>query len=428
MTDHAARTLARAWQRGDRAWWTATALATAGALTVLVLVVALFDGMEAETTERVADFYTHDARVTKHGAAVIPSGDFSAEERQALGASVGHLESQFVLSRRGFVEAAVFEEEGFDFEQTGTAGDARKDILLGVLVGVPFDEPAATARLERYRVAGDWPAHVEGEAIPLVMSVERLGALLTADEKANLSAWPPPIAEVQALRLEVTAAVLVEGGGDVIRRPARVAALYETGLQELDSLTILAPVESVRVLRGHGPDDAVWNVLLLDDAAAARAAGWHVETPTDFTERFLGQLMDLVRGMGVTLASFLFVLPALLVGHGITRQLAAHARPLAVAHAIGVASATIRRAMVRVVTRATFLGFAVAAVVVAVAVAALHAWLPTLTATPLPMDVRVRPLTIALALAVVAASAALATALAMRGQRRLDLPTVLRAE
>lgn len=430
--------LARGWRGGARRWYVSTSLVLAGSITLLLVVSGLFAGMQSETEQRVSDFYTEDVRVTVSGQGAIPPGSFPDLQQATAaltrngGDAIVHLEAQGVLSRRSFVEA-VGEDEQFDLDAPGSAGSGDRVVTLGALVGIRMDHAASRAPVERHLVAGSLPAGGSGEgSIPVTLSLDRLDAFLTDEERAELSRWPPPLAEVQDLTFELTAAVVREGRDDVIRRPGHLVALFDSGVDVLDAFTYVIPIEDARQLLGHEPNAPVANAILVrgGDTGGARevaeANGWTHQDREAFTQRYLGQLMDVLRGLSVLMAAFLFLLPAFLVTHGVTRQLETHNREIAVCHAIGVRPRTVRTALSLLVVQVVAVALAAAGSLTLVLGLVLHNVLPGRRDLPLPMDFHATGGAIALSLLVTAGSVAVALWIAFRSHGRQPLAETLR--
>jgi len=437
-----ARLLARGWLRGSRPWYRGASAALAAAIVLMVLVSGTFSGMRHETEQRVADFYTDELRVTPRGAGALPTGLLGVDGGQDAGEAVGYMESkgasvslryesQFVLSRRGLVEAGLGEEGQFCVDAPGQAGCEEEVIALGSLVGVDLSDEAGLDPIRRHLVTGRLPTEAEAESptVPLAMSVDRVARFMTAEEREGVP-WPPSISDVGHLRFEVTAAVLEEGGSDIVRRPARIVGLFDTDVQVLDAFTVVAPIEHVRELNGHGAGDPVGNVLVVHSGVgaardAAREQGWASEGPASFTHAYLGQLIDVLQGLSLLLAGSLFLLPAFLVTHGISRQLATHQREVAVCRALGVPPATLRSSMARLAGHLVLWAVAAAAVGAALLGLLLHWALPRAD-LPLPADLHVGWLE--LAPPVVALGAVgVAVWLAIRSAGHLDLGSTLRS-
>ncbi len=430
--------LARGWRKGATKWYVSTAMVLAGSVTLLLLVSGLFAGMQSETESRISDFYTEDVRVTVVGEGAIPPSNFP-DLQQAVAAlsshggdPIVHLESQGILSRRSFADAAK-EDTQINLDAPGSAGSGDSVVTLGALVGIQMEDPASRTRIEEHIVAGKLPDSGTGEgSIPVTMSLDRLDAFLTSKERSELSSWPPPMAEINDLTFELTAAVVQEGRQDVIRRPGHIAAIFDSGVDVLDAFTYVIPIEDARQLLGHEPRAPIANALLVrggDTSGAhdiAEANGWTHQGSETFTQRYLGQLMDVLRGLSVLMAAFLFLLPAFLVTHGVTRQLETHNREIAVCHAIGIRPRTVRTALSLLVVQVVALAIVVAAVATGVFGAILHGVLPGRRDLPLPMDFHATGSSIVLAVLVTAGSVALALWIAFRSHGRQPLAETLR--
>ncbi len=438
---YAVRSLARGWRRGAAKWYIGTSAVLGLSITLLLLISGLFAGMQAETQQRVADFYTDDVRITPAGLSAIPSRDFfdlnatldTVRGHEDTNGVAVHYESQGILSRRGFLDAALTEDDQFQVGAGGREGDGDEIIALGALIGREAGG-ADTPDLMRHIVSGGLPAKGDGKgSIPLVMSLDRLDQFLTAEERADLP-WPPPISGVKSLSFEITAAVVVGEGEtrDVIRRPAHIVGLYDSGVDVLDSFTFIAPIEDVRQLNDIAPNAPAANVLLVDSddrAATAQMAarnGWTAQDSVAFTDRYLGQLIDVLQVLSTLVSIFLFMLPAFLIMHGVGRQLETHNREIAVCHAIGVRRRAVRQALGSVVAQVTLVAIGLATFLTLVIGFTLHLALPGRRDLPLPMDFTTTPLAVGLALGVTILSVLAALWLAFRSQARQDLSSTLR--
>lgn len=435
----AVKTLARGWRRGAMRWYVGTAAVLGLSITLLLVVSGLFAGMQQETQERVADFYTQDMRVTATGTSAIPPREFfdlnatrATLQEHSSGVSM-HFESQAILSRRAFLDAALGEEDQFQVGAGGREGDPDEVIALGALVGIEADSPDR-AKIQKHIVSGNLPSRGTGTgSMPIVMSLDRLDGFLTHAER-NAMSDPPSISQVRDISFELTAAKVItqpDGTRDVIRRSAHIVGLYDSGVDVLDSFTFLAPIEDVRQLNDYGIDEPVANVAVLQGAdggarGAAEREGWTVQSPSVFTDRYLGQLIDVLQVLSLLISIFLFMLPAFLIVHGVGRQLETHNREIAVCHAIGVRPRTIRQALGQVVAQVTIVAIAVAGILTLVLGLALHAILPPRRDLPLPMDFHTTWLAVTLALGVTIMSVLVALWIAFRSQSRQELATTLR--
>jgi ABC-type lipoprotein release transport system permease subunit len=439
-----ARLLARGWRRGSRRWYQATTLVLAAALTVLLTASAVMGGIQQETRQRVGDFFTDELRVTPTpSTGAIPPGMF--EDAPNAAAQLGpservrmQLESQFVVSRRGFIQAALSETEQFPIDAGGEGG-GRKAIALGVVIGMDFGDEVARKASERHLVVGSLPSPSTGsDSMQLVMSLERFRRFLEPEEQQELT-WPPGPDTLRRFRFDTTAATLVDNRtladrGDILRRASVLVGLYETGVELLDSLTYLAPIEEVRRLLGHEPDAPMANVLLVSGSggavqrahAAADARGWGAQDAGGFTEAHLGQLVRAVRTLTTLSAVSLFLVPAFLLLFGLTRQLETHQREIAVCRAIGVPARRIHLGLAFLAGRMTGIALLAAAVATTLLGIALHAWLPGQTRSPVPLDFYLEWTTILVTLVAGIGTAAAAWFLAVRAQGRQRVSEALR--
>jgi len=447
--DRAARVLARAWYRAWRGWWWASGMALAAILVVVLGTAGLLEGMERATESRVADFYTGGVRVTPDEAGAAPAGRFAFNTsadleaaRQALATAAGdgarveaRLETTYILSRRGLVEAYLFEDEQFGVALPGVASE-RDAYSVGVLAGLPLDGAPVRDRIRPYLVAGAFPTAAPNATAPIevLMSVAQFQSMLDPAERAEVGDRPSA-GQLGALRLEITAARVDDSGPfkDIIRSPARVTGLFDSGIDALDRITLVAPIEDARRLLGAAPDGPEANVLTVHggDAGAAAAhadnAGWVSEGPGDFTQRYLGQLVDVVRVLGITLSSLLLAFPLLMVWIGMSQQLDRSRRELAVCRAIGMGRATVRSALLRLSGRVALLALLPAAAVLGLAAL----WLPALLGPgvdfPFPLGFHVPGWALAVTAANLALAGTFAVAGALHRHRKADLASTLRS-
>lgn len=385
--DRAASVLARAWFRAWRGWWWASGLALAAVLVMVLGTAGLLEGMERETESRVADFYTGGLRITPDEAGAAPPTSFGFNTTQQLedarasleGAAGGRvearLETTYILSRRGLVEAYLLEDDQFGVSLPGVASE-RDAYSVGVLAGLPLHEAATRDRLRPYLVTGAFPSAAPNATAPIevLMSSGQFRSMLDEDERGRL-ADPPTAGQLAALRLELTAARVDDSGPfkDIIRYPARVTGLYDSGIDALDRITLVAAIGDARRLLGADPDSGEANVFTVqggDSAAAERAAdgsGWVSEDAGRFTQRYLGQLVTVVRILGLVLSSLLLVLPFFMVWVGMAQQLDRSRRELAVCRAIGMGSRTVRAALLRLTGRVAVLAVVPAAAILVAA-------------------------------------------------------------
>src|SRR5688572_8779197 len=177
--DRAAEVLARAWYDAWRGWWWASALALSGILILVLSTAGLLEGMERETEQRVADFYTGDLRVTPERAGAAPPGSFGfntsdeleaaragLEDAAGAGARVeARLETTYILSRRGLIEAYLFEDDQFGVSLPGVSSE-RDAYSVGVLAGLPLAESVTRDRLRPYLLTGSFPQAPDNDTAP----------------------------------------------------------------------------------------------------------------------------------------------------------------------------------------------------------------------------------------------------------------------
>ncbi|HET6399755.1 MAG TPA: FtsX-like permease family protein, partial [Candidatus Thermoplasmatota archaeon] len=161
--------------------------------------------------------------------------------------------------------------------------------------------------------------------------------------------------------------------------------------------------------------------------ALAGRHGWGTEGAPAFAQRYLGEVVGLVRGLALALAVLFLTLPVFLVWHGTSQQLAFHQRELAVARAIGIGPRTVAAALALQagLTFLAALGMALAAVLL---VAASHGRLMQGAGSiPVPVAFHLTASDVALAVAATAAAILLAIAFAMVHHARRDVASDLRA-
>lgn len=438
--NHAVKVLARGWRRGAKKWYIGTAVVLGLSITLLLTVSGLFAGMQSETQSRVADFYTQDVRVTAVGSSAIPSRTFfdlnaTIDQLDAAGDVAIHYESQAILSRRAFLEAALTEEEQFQVGAGGRDGDGDEVIALGALVGIRQGDPDRDD-LRRHLVSGGLPGPGTGTgSMPMVMSLDRLEQFLTSSERADIGTWPPPVSAIRDLSFEITAAVVIDDEQsqtrDVIRRPAHIVGLYDSGVDVLDAFTFIASIEDVRQLNNHAPNAPVANVAAVAGDpeqihGIAERNGWASQSDAQFTDRYLGQLIDVLQVLSLLVTIFLFMLPAFLIMHGVGRQLETHNREIAVCHAIGIRPKTVRQALGSVVAQVTGVAIAFGLLLTSLVGFLMHAVLPGRRDLPLPMDFEATGTAIGLALGVTILSVLVALWIAFRSQSKQELSSTLR--
>jgi hypothetical protein len=435
----AARTLAHGWAADARRWTWATVAVLASTLVVLVGTAGLLEGTTQRTLDQVADFYTGDLRITPSRTGAIPADWFptdAAAELTRAGATVAErVEAQFVLSRRSFVDTYLNERNDVPVGVPGSSADPQKVVTLGAVVGLRPADPGLAA-INEHLVAGRLPCGIEAratcpdpeDAIEIVMSQARAEGFLTDAEKKV----PGRLLDiVGTFSFDITSARLDEGREErVIFTRAKVVGLYATGVDILDSFTLVASARDVQYLLGVSESTAT-NVLAVQSgaAAASRVAareGWATEATESFAKGFIGQMIDVLRAVAWLVSALLFLLPTSLIGHGIARQLFAQQRELAVATAIGVPTRTLAQALAIQVTGMAGWAALSAALVTAALWVTAPMFLPGLPA-PLPLDFTVSPETLGVALAVTAVSVAVGLVVGLRSRLRMPLAASLRA-
>lgn len=412
-------------------------------LSLVLGVVGLFEGLQEETEERIGDFFTGDLRVTAGRPGAAPStvfpftdeGDLVAAAEALGGDVVGHMESQFVLSRRSLLDAYLLEDEQYEVTLPGGDPETSDFYSVGVLVGVDTGDAEALRPLRPHLELGSFPRYdPDDELVPLLMSQERLASFLSPQEKASLSGWPPAPSELAAFRFEITAARVDPDSPfkDIIRHPAVVTGLYATDLDALDSFVLVAPIQDVRALLGHDPDGPVYNALLVEGdrhqaAKGAAAQGWQSEGSGAFAERYAGELLSAVQWLSVLVAALFLGLPVFLLWHGLAQLLDKQRRQFAVCHAIGIPPGAITSALARlsvlVLAGALMVAAALALLLAAFAPAALGSW----GASPLPLGFHLPWWAWVIAVGAAVLGTLFALAAVNRAHRRLVLSEELRA-
>jgi hypothetical protein len=435
--DPAAALLARSWHRAWRGWWWASTASLAAVLTLVVGTAGLLDGMRAATTATVADFYTGDVRVTAEGAGAAPDARFpfngSADLQAAQadlsgsgGSAVPRLETTAILSRRTLLEAFLTEDEGYGVDVPGAAA-SRDAYRVGILNGLPMGDPAVVRLLSPYLVSGRLPAAGNGSGVVEVLLSERqFRGLIDPDERLRVT-------DPAEVRLELTAAHLAPGGRDLLRARAKVVGLFESGIETLDRLTVVAPIEDVRRLVAAEPDGPAANAFAVvggdPDAAAAAAArhGWATESPEAFTQRHLGQLVDLLEAVALAVSALLLAVPFLLVWMGLSQQLDRSRRELAVGKAIGLPPSSVRSSLLLLAGRVVVVGAVAASGLVALLALAVRAWGPERGSLPFPVGFHLPPWLPLAALGLLALATWAAVWGALRRHRVLPLSSTLRS-
>ncbi len=437
MTAAAVRLLARGWWRGGRAWWLAAMGAMALALSAILVVQGTVAGITSATESRVADFYTGGLRATPGAPAAAPSVLFPDDATSFLGPeAVWRLEAPGLLGRTTLLETYLDPEASLNVTVPGGAPAGGSGRGLGVLVGISADDAVARSRVTPHLVAGALPDAAAGldTEVQLILSLRTFSSYLTAGERAAFASWPPDADALRAIRFEVTAGHLSGSGAsrDIVRAPARAVGLYDTGLAALDDATFLAPIEDVRRLTGNDPAGGAANVAVLPVASpeavrVARENGWGTESATGFAARSLGEWLPLVGALATALGAALFAWALFLLWHGVSQQLRAQEREVAVCRAIGVPARVLGGALLALsgaVVAGGLLGAALLGWVGA-------AWAPQALAgwrsLPMPVAFHLEASTLTAVVALALASTLLALVLAAGRQARRDLASTLRA-
>lgn len=438
MAPHAARLLARSWHRAQRRWWRTSAASLALVLVAILLVSGLFAGMQQATRQRVGDFYTSDLRITQASTSVAPdqvwTGTGLAAAQQALGpAAHPRLEMELILSRRSLVAAYLDEHNQYEVATGGSETEATTHYGLGIVAGIDADDPIRD-RMAAHLVTGSLPRNTTG-AIQLTMGKDAFWNFLSASERANLSAWPPLASELAAFRFEATSGYVDTSGlfKDLVRHNAVVVGLFDTGLDALDGLTVVADLDGARQLAA--PPFARANVFTVGGAPqevataqeAATRQGWRVEGAAPFADRYLGQLLAAVRALSLLSTSLFLAVPAFLVWHGLQQLLDRQRREIAVCRAIGVGHQDVDGALARLAVRVVAIGLACAAVLALAMVAVLPRLFATWQPLALPLDFRLDATIAWVEVALAVLSAAVSLVLAARRSHREAVPAALRA-
>ncbi|HUR61081.1 MAG TPA: FtsX-like permease family protein [Candidatus Thermoplasmatota archaeon] len=432
----AAALLARAWHRDGRRWWWAATATLALSVVAILLVSGLFAGLQVATTRQVGDFYTGDLRITKGEPGVSPDAEWAGSEvdatLQALGPGAhARVESELILSRRSLVQAYLEEQDQYQVGGPGIPGDATRHFGIGILLGLASDDPMRD-RIRPHLVSGRLPA-AGASRIELVLGLGAFENYLSPAERANLSAWPPRAAELEAFGFEATAGYVDDSGffKDIVRRPAVVVGLFETGLDALDTLTVVGDIGAARLLQGAQASGGA-NVVTVVGATghardAASAQGWHAEDGASFADRYLGQLLTTVRALSLLAVTLFLLVPSFLLWHGLQQTLDRQRREIAVCRAIGIERGELASALARLAWRVAATGLAAALLVAGLLQWALPPLLRGHALLPLPMDFALDWGVAAVALALVAASTWTAQLLAGRAGSRQPLAMALRA-
>lgn len=414
-----------------------------GASLALVFVVAgTLQGLEHAMEERVSDFYTDEARIVAGPPGTAPGNPirWNSEEamRETLEEVEGDLrmESQFLLSRRGLIQAYLTEDEQFTVGTPGGAGGDGNQYSIGVLIGPEEDgyeglRPYLTkgSRLPAPRAADD----VDREPVQVVMSLQAFEGFLTDREKESLS-WPPRFEALRAFSFEITAARIDNDSQyyDIVRYPAVPVGLFDTDLDALDQFSMFTPIEEVRRLLGHDGDAFVGNVITSPNEAAANAfAGqrnWSVDSSESFSQRFIGQMVEIVQFLSFLVTVLLFLIPVFLLWYGLTQQLDRQRRELAVCQALGLQTRALRAGLLKLVLRVMALSLSTLVVVLGAYVLIFNGWIKDWDGSPFPLEFLI-PLWLSLGVAtLVIVGLALALHWTAKRQSRRDIVATLRAQ
>jgi hypothetical protein len=400
--------------------------------------------MHEETERRIGDFFTGDLRLTASRPSAAPARFIDLgtnrtwkgvvadlEDRGAT--TEGRVESNFILSRTSFLQSLLFNDQ----YSIAVGGEPADDAFTaGILLGIP---PGGLGEdhLRPYLVAGGFPnAAAPGEPIQLLMSTESFRAALPqADRDAVDHGQASLPGKLGALRFEVTTGRVNPASSvkDLIRSPAVVVGLYASGLDVLDRVTLVAPLQDVQRLSGLAPGGNDTNVVVAygggaaGAASGAEAAGLKTETPAGFAERYLGQFLAVLRALAVAGSVLMLAFPVFLLWYGIVLQTQRNQRELAVCRAIGMPRTMLQGALVRLAAGVLLRAVAATAVATVLLALLLRAVLPGASWLPVPMGFAV-PLwaivAIGVALLLVATLAVLGN---LRRVARADLAGVLRA-
>lgn len=438
----AATLLARGWVRDARRWAWGSSLVLAGTLALMVGAAGVLEGTQAATLDHVKDFYTGDLRLTRDRPGALPPLWFDLNKTTGPdgggavakpGRTVSYrVETEYVMSRRGFLEAALQEKDQFIVEAPGSAGNATEAIALGSLIGLDAGDPGR-ARLAQHLVAGRMPVESANGTLEVVMSLRRLSQFLTPAEQ-GAAAGIEPMVVARALSLEATSGQvdLTNRYRLPIRRHVEVVGLYDTGVDVLDSYTLIAAAPDVRAMVARAPHEHTANAIVVWGstsglATLAKERGWAAQGAPGFAQNYVGETMAILSAVVVFVGAVLFLIPTFLVSHGLARQLASQQRELAVCTAIGVPPKVLRNALALEVLRIGLAGLLLAALLVAAAVLWLPAQLAKVQEAPLPLGFALSLWAVASALTVTLLSMAIGWLIGVRSRRRLGLAQQLRA-
>lgn len=441
----ASKLLARGWFKGSKRWWIGTAFAMGVSLALVFIVAGTLNGLEVAMQERVGDFYTEEARLTAGPAGTAPGNHVSWPTEAALAATLGEtgdgelrMESQFLLSRRGLIQAYLTEDDQFTIGTPGGSNNDKNQYGIGVLVG---QEAGSFDGVRPYLLRGSAlpvpraDADVDHEPLEFVMSVDALASYLTDAEEESFSNWPPSNAELRTIRFEITAARIDDETNfdyDIIRFPAVPVGLYETDLDALDQFTVFAPIEEVRRLLGYNGSDLVGNVITSEDGdAAAQFAAkrqWTSEDSETFSKRFIGQMVEVVQSLSLLVTVLLFLVPVFLLWYGLTQQLDRQRRELAVCQALGMEERTLRFGLTRLVAKVLLIAGAVLGVALGGYLLLFYGFIQGWDGSPFPLAYLVPWWAILSVAVLIAAGVTSALFWTAKRQHRRDLVATLRAQ
>lgn len=396
-----------AWWRDGRLRWYAASTLVALLVTSSMAVAGLFAGMDSAIEKRIEDLYTDDTRVTRDQTGIarpawFTGGAYNETLAQLGGPNVAtpRFESQFILSRRGLVEAYLEEQGQYEVGVPGASGSSRNQYAVGVLVGLPETAPTWDA-LRSYLVSGSLP-----------------------NPRAQMASWPPRSSDLASLRFEITAGVVRDDTSfkDIIRRSARVVGVFDTRIDLVDSFsawTDLAsaaslsnaptPVANAFTVRGPPP-----NTAHVTQGASA------------FSAQYVGDMLLLVRVLAQISVTLLLAAPLFLVWNNIQQVLDRQRRELVVCRALGMRH-PIPVALALLSMRTIGLGLLVASILVLIMQWVLPSWLAGWDALPVPASFEVDWTFAATLVLLVIVGGVLATFAAWQGHVRQNLASALRS-
>lgn len=392
-------------------------------------MAGVFAGVDRAIEERVEHLYTEDARITRDQVGLARPAWFVGDELNATrtelqrvgGVATARFEAQFILSRRSLVEAYLEENEQYEVGFPGGSDPARNQYAMGLLVGMDAGAPAWEA-MRGHLVGGRLPSP-DATTMELVLGLDRLASMVPQEEREKMSAWPPATGDLSGLRFEITSGVVRSDTSykDVIRRPARVVGVFDTGIELVDSFSAWTHrVPAAELSGGDAHTANAWTVK-----GAVPRTVWAQEDAESFAATYVGAMLVVVRVLAQVAVGLLLAAPLFLVWNNVQQVLDRQRRELVVCRAIGIRT-PLPQALFVLAFRSTGVGLLLATLLMAILLLVLPGVLATWDALPVPASFALDLATAFLLLTLIGLGTALAVVSAWRAHIRMDAASVLR--